>query len=97
MCPSIFNIYFCEIFFDIIECGIASYAGYRKLCDNTPYNFDFSLTSVIGNIETSIGSLLNLFRENHIKVNAYKYHPSVSSNESCTAKIEDYFIRSSTS
>ena len=40
----LFNYYICDIFFDIIECDIASYAD-----DNTPYNFDFNLISVISN------------------------------------------------
>ena len=42
--PLLFNIYICDIFFDIIECDIASYAD-----DNTPYNFDFNLANVISN------------------------------------------------
>ena len=42
--PLLFNIYICDIFFDIIECDIASYAD-----NNTPYNFDFNLANVISN------------------------------------------------
>ena len=37
----LFNIYICDIFFDIIECDIASYAD-----DNTPYNFDFNHSTI---------------------------------------------------
>ena len=40
----LFNYYICDIFFDIIECDIASYAD-----DNAPYNFDFNLINVISN------------------------------------------------
>ena len=40
----LFNYFICDIFFDIIECDIASYAD-----DNTPYNFDFNLINVISN------------------------------------------------
>ena len=40
----LFNYYICDIFFDIIECDIASYAD-----DNTPYNFDFNLINEISN------------------------------------------------
>ena len=54
-------------FFDIIECDIASYAD-----DNTPYNSDFNLDNVINNLEKSTNSLLNWFRENHLKANANK-------------------------
>ena len=87
----IFNIYNCDIFFDIIECDIASYAD-----DNTPYNFGFNLDNVISNLEKSTNSLLNWFRENHMKANADKCHLLVSSDESCTAKIEDFSIKNST-
>ena len=89
--PLLFNIYICDIFFDIIECDIASYAD-----DNTPYNFDFNLDNVISNLEKSTNSLLNWFRENHMKANADKCHLLVSSDESCTAKIEDFNIKNST-
>ena len=67
--PSLFNICLCEILFDIIECDIVTYAN-----DNRPYNFDFSLDNVISNLEKSNNSLLNWFRENHMKTNANKCH-----------------------
>ena len=89
--PLLFNVYICDILFGIIECDIASYAD-----DNTPYNFDLSLDNVISNLEKSTNSLLNWFRENHMKANADKCHLLVSSNESCTAKIEDFSIKNST-
>ena len=74
-----------------MKCDIASYAD-----DNTPYNFDFSLDKVISNLEKSANSQLNWFRENHMKANADKCHLLVSSNKSCTAKIEDFSIKNST-
>ena len=86
--PLLFNIYICDIFFDIIECDIASYAD-----DNTPYHFDFNLDNVISNLEKSTNSLLNWFRENHMKASAKKCHISASSDESCTAKIEDFSVK----
>ena len=89
--PLLFNIYICDIFFDIIECDIASYPE-----DNTPYNFGFNLDNVIRNLEKSTNFLLNWFRENHMKANADKCHLLVSSDESCTAKIEDFNIKTST-
>ena len=87
----LFNVYICDIFFDIIECDIARYAD-----GNTPYNFDFSLDNVISHLEKSTNSLLNWFRENHVKANADKCNLLMSSNESCTAKIEDFSIKNST-
>ena len=56
------NIYICDIFFDIIESDIASFAG-----DNAPCNLDFSLDNVIRNLDKSTNSLLNRFRENRMK------------------------------
>ena len=91
LCPLLFNILICDIFFEIIECDIASYAD-----ENTPHNFDFSLDNIISNLEKSTNSLLNWFRENHMKANADKCHLLVSSNESCKAKIEDFSIKNST-
>ena len=85
--PLLFNIYICDIFFDIIECDIASYVD-----DNTPYNFDFNLDNVISSLEKST----LWFRENHMKANADKCHLLVSSDERCTAKIEDFSNKNST-
>ena len=60
--PLLFNIYICDIFFDILECDIASHAE-----DNTAYNFDFNLDNVITKLEKSTNSLLNWFRANYMK------------------------------
>ena len=89
--PLLFNIYICDIFLDIIECDIPSYAD-----DNTTYNFDFNLGNVINNLEKSTNSLLIWVIENHMKGNADKCHFLVSSGESCTAKFEDFSIKNST-
>ena len=89
--PLLFNIYICDIFFDIIECDIASYAD-----DNTPYNFDFNLDNVISNLEKPTNSLLSWFEENYMKAKTEKCHLFVSSDESCTAKIQVFRIKNST-
>ena len=54
----LFNIYICDIFFEIIKCDIA-----YDVDDNAPYNIDFSLGNVICNLEKSTNSLLNLFKK----------------------------------
>ena len=64
-------------FVDTIQCSIASFAD-----DNTSDNFDFSLHNVINNLEKPTRSLLNWFRENHMKANAVQCHLLVSSDES---------------
>ena len=76
--------------FGKIECDIASSAD-----DNQPYNFGFNLDNLINNLEKSTNSLLNWFRQNHMKANADKYHLLVSSDKVCTAKIEDFTIENS--
>ena len=50
----------------------------------------------MSNLEKSTNSLLNWFKENHMKANADKCHLLVSSDESCTAKIEDFSIKNRT-
>ena len=87
----LFNIHTWDIFFDIIECDIASYAD-----DNTPYNFDFNLGHAASSLEKSTNSLLNWFRVNLTKANADKFHLLVSSDKRCPAKIEDFSIKNST-
>ena len=89
--PLLFNIYIYDIFVDIIECDIAIYAD-----SNTPYNFDFNVDNVISNFEKPTNFLLNWFRKKHMKANTDKRHLLVSSDESCTAKIEDFSIANST-
>ena len=86
--PLLFNIYICDIFFDITECDITSYAH-----DNTSYKFDFNLDNVISNLKNLLS---NWFRENYMKANTNKCHVFVSSDESSTAKIEDFNIKNST-
>ena len=50
----------------------------------------------MSNLEKSTNSLLNWFKENHMKANADKCHLLVSSDESSTAKIEDFSIKNRT-
>ena len=90
MVTLLFNIYICDILFDIIESDIASYVN-----NSTSYNVNFNLDNVISISEKSINSLLNWFRENHMKASADKCHLSVSSDLTYAAKIEDCSIKNS--
>ena len=65
--PLLFNIYFSDIFYDIDNCDIASYAD-----DNTPYTSDFNLEEVIQKLELINNSLLEWFENNRKKANADK-------------------------
>ena len=65
--------------------------------DNNPLcNFDFNLDNVISNLEKPTNSLLSWFEENYMKAKTEKCHLFVSSDESCTAKIEVFRIKNST-
>ena len=70
------------------------YWGYGN--DNKPCQFNLSLDNVIINLLKSTNSLLNWFRGNTVKANTNKCHLLVSSDESCTAKTEDFCIKNST-
>ena len=57
---------------------------------------EISLDNAIGNFKKSTNSLLNWFSENHMKANADKCHLLMTSDESCTTRIEDFSIKNST-
>ena len=65
----LFNIYICDVFYDIDDCDIVSYAD-----DNTPYASSSNLDALINKLEESTNNLFQWFRNNHMKANADKYH-----------------------
>ena len=89
MVPLLFNIYnTCDIFFDITGSDIASYAY-----DNTPYNFNFNLDSVLSTLEKSFYSIVNWFRENHMKASPDKCHVLGSSNENWQLRLKIFVLK----
>ena len=87
----LFNIYICDMLFDIWECDIASYDD-----GNTPYSGSFSLDKVIEKLEWSSNKLFQRFRENHVKANTDKYHLLVTCNTNITLRVEGFSIKNST-
>ena len=53
--PLLFNVYICDMFYDIIDCDIASYAD-----DNTPYASSNNLDAVINKLEESTNNLFSM-------------------------------------
>ena len=53
----LFNIYICDMFYDINDCDIPSYAD-----DNTPYARSSNLDAVINKLEESINNLFQWFQ-----------------------------------
>ena len=54
----LFSIDISDMFYDIDECDIASYAD-----DNTPYTSDFNLEEVIQKLELTSNNLFEWFKE----------------------------------
>ena len=88
--PLLFNIYISDMFYDIDNCNIASYAD-----SNTPYTNDFSLKEVIQKLELTTNNLFEWFKNNHMKANADKYHLLVTRDTDVTAKIGEFDVRNS--
>ena len=57
------------------------------------HHINFNLDNVISNLKNLLSKW---FRENYMKANTNKCHVFVSSDESSTAKIEDFNIKNST-
>ena len=57
----LFNIYICDMFFEISECDIVGYAD-----DNTPYTSSFSSGTVVKKLELSTKDAISIVqREPH--------------------------------
>ena len=88
--PLLFNIYICDMFYDIDDCNIASYAD-----DNAPYASSSNLDALINKLEESTYNLFQWFRNNHMKANADKCHLLVTGNYEASANINEFEIESS--
>ena len=86
----LFNIYICDMFYDIGDCDIASYAD-----DNAPYASSSNLDALINKLEESTNNLFQWFRNNHMKANADKCHLLVTGNYEVSANINEFEIESS--
>ena len=67
--PLLFNIYICDLFFDIIEINIANYAD-----DTTPYALDSKLENIVKLPEENADKLFDWFSNNYLKENPDKCH-----------------------
>ena len=63
--PLLFNTYICDMFYDINDCDIASYAD-----DNTPSVSSNNLDALINKLEESTNNLFQWFRNKHMRTNA---------------------------
>ena len=88
--PLLFNIYICDMFYDINDCDNASYAD-----DNTPYASSSNLDTIISKLEGSTSSLYQWFGNKHMKANADKCYLLVTGNYEVSANINEFKIESS--
>ena len=73
------------MFYDINDFDVASYAD-----DNTPYAISSTLDAVKNKVEGITNNLFQWFRNNHMKVNAYKCHFLVTSYYEVSANINEH-------
>ena len=67
--PFLFNIYICDLFFDIIEIDIANYAD-----DTTLYALDSKLENIVKLLKENADKLFDWFPNNHLKASPDKRH-----------------------
>ena len=88
--PRLFNIYICDMFYDIDDSDIASYAN-----DNIPYASSSNLDALINKLKETTNNLIQWFRSNHMKANADKCHLLVTGNYEVSANINEFETESS--
>ena len=75
--PLLFNIYLNDLFFVVLESELCNFAD-----DNTLYACNLSLDDLIRKLELSASSVIDWFKQNHMKLNESKCHLLVCGNKS---------------
>ena len=88
--PLLFNIYICDLFFDIIEIDIANYAD-----DTTPYALDLKLENVVKLLEENADKLFDWFSNNYLKANPDKCHLLVNTTGNIRINVRNETISNS--
>ena len=82
--PRLFNVFLCDMFFELSQTDFASYAD-----DNTPYVEADNIDVVITILENNSIQLFEWFSDNQMKGNKDKCHLVVSNNDKVSMKIDD--------
>ena len=82
--PLLFNIFLCDLFLNLENIGIASYAD-----DNMPYTTGNSIEEVIQKLENAAKTLFPWFSDNQMKTNPGKCHLLCSSNSEISLTIKN--------
>ena len=88
--PLLFNIYICDLLFDIIEIDIANYAD-----DTTLYALDSKLENIVKLLEENADKLFDWFSNNYLKVNPDKCHLLVNTTGNITKSVRNETISNS--
>ena len=90
--PLLFNIFICDMFFELRQSDFASYAD-----DNTPYVEANNVDEVITILENDSIQLLKWFSDNQVKASKDKYHLFITSDEKVSMKIDNIEIENTSS
>ena len=87
LCPLLFNIYICDLFFRTGDLDIASYAD-----DNTPYTFSSEPDVALKKLRSYSVKIFEWFHNNRLKSNAGKCNLIISSTSPVEIEIENTII-----
>ena len=90
--PLLFNIFLCDMFFELRQTDFASYID-----DNTPYVEANNIDEVITILENDSVQLFKWFSENQMKANKDNCHLVIRNNEKVTMKIVNIEIENTSS
>ena len=71
LCPSLFNIFICDLFLFLRNFHKANYAD-----DKRPYSANNNTADTLSNLKLQSYILNKWFKDNYVKANLGKYHPS---------------------
>ena len=85
-----FNIYICDLFFDITEIDITNYAD-----DTTPDALDMKLENIVKLVGENIDKLFDWFSSNCFKANPDKCHLLVNTTDNIRISVRNETISNS--
>ena len=88
--PLLFNIFICDLFFDIIDIEVANYSD-----DTTPYTYDYTIENVIQKLEINGNKIFQWFSDNYLKANPDKCHFLTNKKGDISINIKNENISSS--
>ena len=88
----LFNIYICNLFFDIIKIDNANYPD-----DAVAYALDLKLENIVKLLEENADKLFDWFSNNYLKANPDKCHLLVNTTSNISINVRNETISNSSS